>query len=534
MTASDTKGDIKASASVSSESFMDKWLVVPKLLYFVLQFYVYLPHSVQTFIMLDDWGMKASMTAVISSMVFVNFFGTMLWSYLADKTGRYKTVIGGSSIAYTVFLVLFQLPGFERGTNFRFYYLLFVFAGFNFFLASAFPLVDALILGILTSKPNVSKSQFGNQRLFGTLGHFLATVISFVFMRSYNSTPLPAEIKDMAEGAAKVAAVKAFETTAKAAAKAAYAATLNAVEYKGFISSLVSSYEYCDKGFLITTLACSLIFIASVFAFVPDVKPVKGGHHGASHKDNGKNVEAPKNPILTLIMSPTFMFFMLFVLFSGIIRSVTGTFQKPLIRSFFDGDFAKMTSIEFVRTVSEVFVYATSKHIVPVLGVYWVLALSQITGIIRFLGYGLVTKQSPYAYWKVVGCELLKGFSSGLISTSAIPIAGDLAPAGCESSAQGLYSGNYVGISAFVGNYISSFITEAFEKRDPEYVPPTVENGKKIPAPNHEVVELRAIQKMFVTVSVATIAITLVQMAKFIFVDRVMGIPGFPRRRSFA
>lgn len=530
MNSSDSKGEIKASAPVSAESFMDKWLVVPKILYFVLQLYVYFAHAIQSLVMLDEWGMDLSETSIVNSMMIVNFFGAMLWSYLADKTGRYKAVISGSCVLYTLFLVLLQLPGFERGTSFRYYYLMFVFAGLQFFLASAFPLVDALILGILSSKPNVNKSQFGFQRLFGAPGHYLATVVSLLLTNSRNNTPLPEDVKSMAAGAAKDAAVKAF----KASVKAAHIATLNAVEYKGFVSSLISSYHYCDKGFLAASMVCSVIFIISIFAFVPDVKPVKGGHHGASHKDGGKAVEAPKNPILTLLLSPTFMFFMLFVLFSGIIRAVTTTYQKPIVLDIVHGDKSKLAGVDFYRTVSEVFVYATSKYIVSYLGVYWVLVLSQVTGILRVFWYGVIDRKASSAYWMAVGCELLKGFSSGLISTSAIPIAGDLAPAGCEGSAQGLYSGNYAGLSNFLGNYLSPFVTRAFQMRDPEYEAPVIENGKKILTPKYMEIQFKAVQNMFITVSVATFAITLLLMAKFIFVDRVMGIPGFPRRRSFA
>jgi MFS family permease len=144
-----------------------------------------------------------------------------------------------------------------------------------------------------------------------------------------------------------------------------------------------------------------------------------------------------------------------------------------------------------------------------------VLAFSQLVGIARLWGYGLVDVSGVYGYHYLCGLELLKGFNSGLISSSAIQIASSLAPPGCESTAQGLYSGMYSGLSMAFGGIVGGLVLHY------RYV-----------AGDSDAIQIDNVQFMFRWVSVASLIITLALMAKFIFVDRVMGIPGFPRRHS--
>jgi len=209
------------------------------------------------------------------------------------------------------------------------------------------------------------------------------------------------------------------------------------------------------------------------------------------------------------------MFFMLFIAFSGIVRSVATNFQKPIAVAITGGHEKDTIWFDVARTVSEMFVYYTAKYMKSAMGVYWILALSQITGIVRIAGYGWLDTGVWYSKYAAAALELLKGFNSGLISSSAIAIASNLAPPGCESTAQGLYSGNYSGLSAALGGIVSGAILQYLY--DPTKPDSSVED----------------LQTMFRWVSIATTAVTALLMCKYIFIDRVMGIPGFPRRRSY-
>lgn len=174
-------------------------------------------------------------------------------------------------------------------------------------------------------------------------------------------------------------------------------------------------------------------------------------------------------------------------------------------------------SIDIARVASEIFVFATSKYIRQSLGVYWVLVLSQMTGIARLWGYSQLNLQSSMAIPICFVLELLKGLSSGLITSSAVLIASHLAPAGCESTAQGLYSGMYSGLSMALGGIICGIYLWINQSNDPDA---------------SEEQEVAIVQSMFSLISIAALMATAALCFKFIFVDRVMGVPGFPRRHS--
>lgn len=444
------------------ENFFERWLIMPKLLYFLLNAYVYGFHSLMGIFFMDRWKLTYYMFGYASSVIVTNFFGAMVWSNLADKTGRYKTIIITSVVLYTAVAIGILFPVFEHESQ-KVYRYIYVFVGlalFNFFLSAAFPLLDAQILGMMATNPKISKEQFNNQRMFGALGHLAATLAS---MHLYNR-------KDQTHQ-------------------------------------------------IIYQLVISTVFTLAVWFGVPDVKPVKGGHHGhhgGHSKAGGEAVAAPSNPILSCLSNASFTFFMLFVGASGVVRSITTNFQKPISLAISGGNHGKASYMDVGRTASEVFVYITARYMKEALGIYWILVFSQLTGIVRLWGLGLVPLKASYAYAVASGLELLKGFNSGLISSSAIPIASSLAPPGCESTAQGLYSGNYSGLSMALGGIISGAVLQFLY-------------DSAAPAEK----QLEDAQLMFNWVSIGSTLVTLALMAKFIFVDRVMGIPGFPRRHSF-
>ena len=444
-------------------SFCDEWLIMPKVLYFFLNMFVYAFHGLMSIYFIKKWNFTYHWFGYASSVIAFNFFGAMVWSPLADRTGRYKTIIITTVILYTFAAMSLLNPVFtEPGQEvYRYTYVFIGLSLFNFFLSASFPLLDAQIMGMLAANPRVSKEQFGIQRMFGSFGHLAATLCSLFLYKDHGAW-----------------------------------------------------------GQGIYQIVISVVFCLVVYFGVPDVKPVKGGHHGhhghsKSEKEGGENVAAPKNPLVALFSNASFVFFLVFVAFSGVVRAISTNFQKPIAQAI-SHDLTLTAWLDAPRLVSEVFVYLTAKYMKNWMGVYWLLAFSQITGIARLWGYGLVDVTGDYGYWYLCGLELLKGFNSGLISSSAIPIASSLAPPGCESTAQGLYSGMYSGLSMALGGIVGGAILHYCYA-----------------AGDSEVVQMVNVQFMFRWVSIASLVITLALMAKFIFVDRVMGIPGFPRRRSF-
>jgi hypothetical protein len=129
------------------------------------------------------------------------------------------------------------------------------------------------------------------------------------------------------------------------------------------------------------------------------------------------------------------------------------------------------------------------------------LVLSQIAGLVRVFGYAFFT--SPDSALLPFFLEISKGLNSGLLVTSSVRIASDIAPPGCESSAQGLFSGTYTGLSMFVGGFFNGFLLY-------------ISNNN--------------LCFMFKWVGFLSLTCTIIFIIKYSFFDRVMKLPGLPAK----
>jgi hypothetical protein len=455
----------------------------------------------------------------VTSLSLFTFFGSMFWSSLADKTGKYKLIIIVTSVIYTVAtcLLAIEVLTAENMYTWRLVYNCVFFAASNFFLSASFPLVDAMVLGMLTKNPKVSKEQMGNQRLFSAFGHYASTLIT-LFLYGYMDND------------------------------------------KKLFNETIGQKSFAQIAILLIVLA---LFVVIVIFGIADVQPIKGGHHGHHASSDNKDasgaanaIQSSRSPTIRLLTNPSFLFFTLFVFCAGLVNQVTHNYQKIVVNDVFHGSKLMTALVDVSRTISEVFVYYFSKQFRAFMGVYWVLVFSQIAGTLRLGLYwilGYVTNESA----KKTSCfiiELLKGLNSGLLSSSAIMIASNLAPAGCESSAQGIYSGVYKGFGAAFGGIISGGILHflycsksdertqvkkaqtAEMKRIEEVYGKYPETKNMKNAAKKEAYKAKSkldqqdVRTVFMLVSLTSIAVTVLLSCKFIFIDRVMGIPGFPRR----
>lgn len=462
------------------DSFVERWLLIPKILYFAMTLFVYSYSSTMGFFFKETMGFNNYQYGYASSLVVAAFFGSMIWSRLADMTGKYKTIIIFTSLMYSISVAALVVPVFDNNRSLRLIYNFIGFLAYNFFLSASFPLVDALIMGMLESKKTLNKEQFGFQRMFGCFGHLASTLIS---MGLYNGA-----------------------STHK----------VWGLEMRGWFQ-------------IIMIVVISLLYSLVIFYLVPDIPPSNRlpstNHHYDNIDDSNEKTKASddlkseisvKNKNMKILKSPGFLFFMLFVTVSGIVNSIIHNFQKIVAVCIWNQDKSLTSYIDIGRAVSEFSVYIFSRRLRSQFGVYWVLAFSQLTGILRLWGYGLVSTDDMLARPLSIILELVKGFNSGLLSSSAIIIASDLAPTGCESVAQGLYSGVYKGLSPAIGGVLSGIVLQLYYNQSG---PLGGESG-----------EILALQRTFSIFSATSLFFTIILCLKFIFVDRVMGVPGFPRR----
>jgi hypothetical protein len=136
---------------------------------------------------------------------------------------------------------------------------------------------------------------------------------------------------------------------------------------------------------------------------------------------------------------------------------VFNVFQRRWYSSYLGG----------VRLFSEVAVYFCNKDLSTILGPYWMLLLSQLAAVIRAAGYGLIpVNKDDLSYLFCIPLELFKGLNSGLVTAGAVRIAAEMAPPGGASTAQGLFSGVFVGLANFFGGHLAGLLMKGHGELD--------------------------------------------------------------------
>lgn len=447
------------------KSFMQRYLIWPKILFFLLTSVVYILKSLSTNFYVDKLQMSLTEVSFIAAVGGINFVGALLWTWLADRTNKHKLILIVSAVGFTIFSSLNQVKIFDYNTQRAAFlaYLLGVNTIANLFQSALFPLMDGLMMTMLSQDPTLTKEMFGRQRLFSTIGHTFSTMLSQILLHFTNDW-----------------------------------------------------YPVLNIALGIFTV----LFVISVQIGLPssaDPNAKKHGHgHGASEKSgNHTGVSATavtpegprRSPTVALITNFNFLFFILFVLTIGLVRNCMTVF-----RTFLSLGVQKHKVLNSLpnlgRAAAEILMLFFGKQWMAAMGVYWVLVFSQITGLLQVLGYALLPLSAEW-YYAVYPLEILKGLTSGLLTSAAVRIAADMAPKGCESTAQGFYSGTLGGLSVVAGSLLSALLFSLQVEG--------LSNAVKI-------------QGMFLWTTIISAIFTVMIALKFIFVDRVMSIPGLPRK----
>ena len=437
----------------------DDFLLFPKALYFCLNLVVYAAHAFQAQFFMEVWKLPIHEYGYMTSLQGFNFFGALAWSHVADKAGRPKMIMSVCAIVYCIMMCLLAIPMFKEKDQlfYRRAYAAVVNGTGQFFLAGCFPLLDALVMAMLARDPRNSKEIFGRQRLWGTFGHCAATYICV------------------------------------------------------FAIWLAGGY----RGMFISLVLCTLSFVAFIYFGIPsnlDFDLKKGGHHGGGHGDKkpvtltaaqeaaAAERERPTvgSPTIRLLRNPHFLFFTFFILVAGYVRAIMTTFQSFFLTDVLHQDKKFAANAGAVRVITEVAVFFFGKQLMAWIGPYWMLILSQVTGIARILGYAVMPVGRKGWQLAVFPLELLKGLNTGLVVSAAVRLANDIAPRDCANTAQGFFSGVYTGLSVAVGGLLGGWLI-FYNGGQPE-----------------------SLQPMFMVSAIITGLMTVAFALKYALVDRVI------------
>lgn len=489
-------------------SIIHRWLILPKLLYFTLNMLVYSLHAFATKFYIKEWNFKAEWVGYMNALQFFNFFGSIFWSSLADKTGKHRTitVLGAFMFCTLNTLLLIHYFDEERWTG-RFWAICLNTLGM-FFLSGLFPMVDAQVISLLSRDGAFSKDIFGKQRMWGSVAHTAATAVSHVLRIVFRSS-LGMFIGMNLSGIAFIVVVllavpgdlkiekgkhhhHGDDKKKQEAPSPAPSPTLS-VESGVSTTSTTSSTGASDPA-----AAAEKIQVAMAATPTPAV-PLQVTDH-----------DRVSNPVMALIKKPAFLFFMTFVLVAGYVRSIMTIYQKYFVADVLGMNDESSVYLDVFRLMSEMATFFFSKHIIQALGVYWVLIISQVCGLLRMLVYGLYKHLPENEIVKEViiySAELLKGLNTGLIVSAAIKLVTEMAPRGTENTAQGLFSGTYAGLSMAVAGIGGGLLLQFF---------PTGEET------DTKIIDQVRFQGMFLVSTVVCFIVILLFFFKYAFIDRVM------------
>ncbi|CAE7833669.1 cscB [Symbiodinium sp. CCMP2592] len=107
---------------------------------------------------------RAEIGALSLATMVASFIGAGFWSLVTDRLGEFKRVLVGTSLAGTILIFLYLLPGVQAS----FWWLALVCVSSSFFLSTGGPIIDAMCLSVL--KEQESEEQYGDQRLWCAVG----------------------------------------------------------------------------------------------------------------------------------------------------------------------------------------------------------------------------------------------------------------------------------------------------------------------------------------------------------------------------
>ncbi len=396
----------KSSGSFVSDSLIadERLLMNAKWLYFTLNMALYSSLTFTSAYFYVHWHVPIYQFGCLSALSIVELVGAVWWGGLADRSGAHQRILIFCTAVYCCMFCALPLAGWllpgDDALGLKMVVSAGLLGGTYFFMSSFFPLVDSCVLAALKRRVSSADTHahFGRQRLWGTLGHGVVSLLSG-----------------------------------------------QAISVWGWFGMF---------GVLIGTCAS---FILCIFYFidgfevdeeeVDDKEEVNEGHLKLLGTEQEISDTQP-----TSVFNGKFVWLLAIVLVAGWMRSVLSTFlpyhllfdlhQTPL--------FVGLTAI--FRISAETVIFAGWQR-PGGFNELTLLRLGLFASVLRVIGYaGLASVlQNWIPLWLAVFClESLKGVSVACVVSGAVRLAHSLVPARQSTKAQAYVSGTYSGLATAV------------------------------------------------------------------------------------
>lgn len=387
----------------------DHYLLLPKMIFFFVNFLLYTTYTYQLDYLADVWNLNITSSGFITSIPIISFFSAIGWSSLAQRTGKYKeiilTVVGLYSISFTSFQMLAGLM--KDAVDWQRFVVVSIIYGSMSILASAlFPLLDHKIYVKLSKDRRFSPEIFGRQRLWGTVGQGVA----------------------------------------------------------GFLAGWgIKNYGY-NSIFVFSSAASFFFLLLVLFGFE--------GSDSAEEvsKDKPKDKAEVKPPrwtsLMRKLMHLKFISFLLVILVASYARAIVGNFLVRFLVVCMK--ISKDTSgfLILTRTLPEIFCYYFSKNMLSSFGVNNMLFFAQLAGLVRVTTYAWLPED---AKWVPFIVEILRGVNNAFLMASGVRLAHELAPVEAQTVAQGFFHGIFGNLTTGTAGILASLIALHVKGNNSEY-----------------------------------------------------------------
>lgn len=413
---------LSSMSSVSSFTTRDKYLLVPKALYFLCSCFMYAPALFQAKYLEDVWKISAKNYGYLNLVTVFSILASLAWSGVADRYKAHKRVLMVKSLLYGLsycsmwFLEPLMLNWSE---SVRVAVVTGLFFITTVFCSAIFPLLGTLVFSILESNeslrngPIPPKRLLGRQKLFGTLG------LGMVFALNGTLT-----------------------------------------DFIGYRAQ-----------FLIVSVTCLAFSAIAHFGLGPlstSFTSVKGSETKITN--TAAKLSWSRN-VRILLSDLDFLLLLLIVFLIGVAGSVFNVYFSIFMGMILKNSTWKnriMGYMYAIRLTVEIPIYIWGDLLLGIFGSYGMLLMGMTASTLRPFGYAFLMKNGSMAYLGFI-FELFKGFSHACNGLGGCVLASDMAPPGAQGTAQALFTSSHHHAASVVSGLLCSlYLSSRHENTVPE------------------------------------------------------------------
>lgn len=396
---------------------------------------------------------RSEIGEIMAIMALVSFISMAFWGTVADRLKRHRLILAVSAIGMAGSFMLYLIK-----FSSRFYiWILFVGALYGFFQSGIQPLTDYQALKLLShySTENNPKDLYGRQRLWGTASYGLTSYAIGELLQHYTTDVLFYCLP--ASAIFFVIVLYLFAIPDRGKMHSHSNIEIIGKEEKEYQEKKHNHFENAEK-----------IEIPIVSPIVPKLSPSSIGtantaiitrtSQSETRVETGEN---GKKGFISLFSNPHYLFLLLVVFLIGSARAVMTTFLSLYLENDMKLSPSQIGIMANCGIAFEIVIFFFGPYFIRIIGVYWMLIVSQMAMVIRGWAYVFIPTNSN-SVWYVYATELLKGVSFGFAQSAGVKLANDVSPPGMEATAQAVYTSMYSQLPLVITSFSGGRMSEYF------------------------------------------------------------------------